>query len=65
MSATPNLNISSADEAFLFGAAASATNPTTMSAAEYIGTLFASDDLICIMTLRKGEKPKHLFATVD
>jgi hypothetical protein len=38
---------------------------TTMSAAEYIGTLFASDDLICIMTLRKGEKPKHIFATIE
>jgi hypothetical protein len=39
--------------------------PAPMSAADYIRTLFAPDDLICIMTLRKGEKPKHLFVTVE
>lgn len=36
-----------------------------MSAAEYIGTLFVSDDMICIMTLVQGETPKHVFAAVD
>jgi hypothetical protein len=36
-----------------------------MSAAEYIGTIFAPEDLICIMTLVQDEKPKHIFATVD
>src|SRR2546422_1075196 len=38
---------------------------TTMSAAEYIGMLFASDDLICVMTLLKGKNPKQIFATVE
>src|SRR5712691_5851394 len=60
-----NQSITASDD-FLASLEPSAINPTTtMSAAEYIGTLFASDDLICIMTLRKGEKPKHIFATVE
>lgn len=38
--------------------------PSAISPAEYIGTLFAPDDLICIMTLQ-GETAKHTYSTVE
>lgn len=33
----------------------------SLSTADYILSLFTPDELICIMTLLQGEKPKHLF----
>jgi len=66
MSASPNLNSLTPksigdvfDEELL---AASTPEPATqMSAAEYIGALFAADDLICIMTLQQGKNINHIF----
>ena len=66
MSSQPINFAERADLDFVAGRGSSAVTPSnTLSAAEYIGTLFDSDDLICFMTLRKGEKPTHLFAMVE